>query len=224
MRMRVVHVLLLLVESCMCLFSCSCRGPAAVPRAQPPRLDGIPKAVYKANGASKWIVVAAQTTAVATRRDLVAPYIVVGSIAASFGTAKLKRMINQQRPEGAPFSDPGMPSSPALVATFAAAAWAAHLRNLAVGLGLAAIAGTVSLLRVVTGYHTWAQIGVGAALGTASACAWMAIGAQILSTAIIATRHQYAALYGVYLGGSALFIGRKMSKWSSWSESSGGGD
>ncbi|EOD20299.1 hypothetical protein EMIHUDRAFT_242187 [Emiliania huxleyi CCMP1516] len=74
-----------------------------------------PEIVYAANAATKWLVVAAQTSAVALRRDLVSPYIVVGAIGASFATQRLKRAINQARPAGAPFTDPGMPSSHALI-------------------------------------------------------------------------------------------------------------
>ena len=126
-------------------------------------------ALDTANGLTKWLVVAAQTTAVVTRRDFASPYIVVGSIGASFGAHALKRLINQQRPDGAPFIDPGMPSSHALVATFAASAWAVHLQRAGASVALLASAAVVSGLRVVTGCHTWAQVIVGIAVGAAGA-------------------------------------------------------
>jgi membrane-associated phospholipid phosphatase len=171
-------------------------------------------ALDTANGLTKWLVVAAQTTAVVTRRDFASPYIVVGSIGASFGAHALKRLINQQRPDGAPFIDPGMPSSHALVATFAASAWAVHLQRAGASVALLASAAVVSGLRVVTGCHTWAQVIVGIAVGAAGALAWMGLGvASGLTPPGAASTAALAIMYSVYLGGSALFVVRKMDKW-----------
>ena len=130
--------------------------------------SSVPQAVFAANAATKWVVTFAQTGAVVARRDLVAPYIVVGSIGAAFAAKAAKKVINQQRPDGAPFTDPGMPSSHALVATFAAVAWALTAPCAWTPWASALLAGaaTVSVLRVVTGYHTWPQVLVGAGLGT----------------------------------------------------------
>ena len=89
------------------------RSPAPVAGSStPPRR--VPAVVFVANAASKWLVVLAQTTAVVAFRDVTSPFIVVGSIAAAFATAGLKRLINQQRPAGSPFSDPGMPAGIAI--------------------------------------------------------------------------------------------------------------
>mmetsp|Transcript_27343 Transcript_27343/g.89289 ORF Transcript_27343/g.89289 Transcript_27343/m.89289 type:complete len:237 (-) Transcript_27343:28-738(-) len=170
-----------------------------------------PEIVYAANAATKWLVVAAQTSAVALRRDLVSPYIVVGAIGASFATQRLKRAINQARPAGAPFTDPGMPSSHALVASFAAAAWASHLRSAGATAVLAAAAAATSLLRVVTGYHTWAQILVGGVLGSAAGGGWLALGGWLRGR--LPARLLAVAVWSAYAGGSALFIGVKMARW-----------
>lgn len=178
----------------------------------PPPPPGVPRVVRQANAATKWVVTAAQTGAVIGRRDLVAPYIVVGSIGAAFATKALKVAINQQRPPGAPFTDPGMPSSHALVATFAAAAWALTLRQPAGQALLMLSAAVVSVLRVATGYHTWAQIGVGAGLGAASAALWMHLGRQWMQLGL-SPRAAYMAVYAAYLGGSVLFVGKKMREW-----------
>ena len=144
------------------------------------------------------------------RRDLASPYIIIGSIVSAFGTAALKKLIAQERPAGSPFTDPGMPSSHAVVSTFAGVAWTLHLRNAFASFWLLAAAATVSGLRVVCGYHTVAQSLVGVALGALSACGWMACFPWLLSAPQTATR----AVYAGYVGGSALFIQRKMSAWA----------
>ena len=167
--------------------------------------------MFALNAATKWLVVAAQTTAVVMRRDLVSPYIVIGSIVASFGTAALKRLIGQQRPPGSPFTDPGMPSSHALVGTFAAVGWAVHLRAPLATVWLLLSAVVIAVLRVAVGYHTWAQVIVGGTLGATAACGWMAVGARVAP--LIPRPIALTAVYAVYLLGSALFIGRKMAKW-----------
>ena len=138
------------------------------------------------------------------------PYIIIGSIASAFGTATLKKLIAQERPAGSPFTDPGMPSSHAVVSTFAGVAWALHLRNAVVTCWLLAAAATVSGLRVICGYHTVAQSVVGVVLGALSAFCWMAGFPLLLASPQTATR----AVYAGYVGGSALFIQRKMSSWA----------
>ena len=179
---------------------------------QLPPVSPLQKAVNTANGLTKWAVVAAQTTAVVTRRDFASPYIVVGSIGASFAAHKLKKVINQQRPDGSPFIDPGMPSSHALVATFAAVAWMIQFQSLRASLALGVAAATVSLLRVATGCHTWAQILVGSGLGTLGGTCWMALGASLTPVGA-APRSMLAAMYATYVGGSVAFVVRKMDKW-----------
>lgn len=174
--------------------------------------DQIPSFLYKLNSASKWWVVFAQTAAVVMTRDLIAPFIVVGSICSAFGTALLKKLINQQRPDGAPFTDPGMPSSHALVSSFAAVAWACYMQSLWARVLLVSAAAYVSVLRVVCGYHDAAQVLVGVGIGGVSACGWMALGRAMLARAdhgLLA-----AVVWTSYVGGSALFIGKKMASWA----------
>ena len=175
----------------------------------------VPPAVLAANAATKWVVTFMQTGAVLARRDLVAPYIVVGSIGAAFATKALKKAINQQRPDGAPFTDPGMPSSHALVATFAAVAWALTARCATIWApALLVGAATVSVLRVATGYHSWPQVTVGASLGAAGAAAWMALGAALMARGVLGPRAAYGSVYAAYLGGSFFFVTLKMREWS----------
>ena len=84
----------------------------------------------------------------------------------------LRRLIKQGRPAGSIFTDPGMPSSHALVATFMASAWASQLGP-GRAAALLASAAVVSVLRVLCGHHSWAQILVGAAMGLGMSRAWM---------------------------------------------------
>jgi len=65
--------------------------------------------------------------------------------------------------------------------------------------------------QVVCGYHTWAQVTVGMALGAAMARGWMAVGALI--DAHVPARAAFVAVWLLYLSGSALFIRRKMRSW-----------
>lgn len=115
--------------------------------------DAITAAVRRLNSSTKWLVTIAQTGAVWWRRDFVAPFLVLGAILSAFGTGTLKELINESRPAGAPFADPGMPSSHALVSTFAAVGWALHLRSTPASALLLSGAVLVSVLRV-SGGHT----------------------------------------------------------------------
>ena len=108
----------------------------------------VPAAVQKLNSSTKWLVTIAQTGAVWSRRDFVSPFLVLGAIISAFTTGTLKELINESRPDGAPFTDPGMPSSHALVSSFAAVGWALHLRSTVASALLLAAALLVSVLRV----------------------------------------------------------------------------
>jgi len=171
----------------------------------------ITTAVRKLNSSTKWLVTIAQTGAVWSRRDFVSPFLVLGAILSAFATGTLKELINESRPDGAPFADPGMPSSHALVSTFAAAGWALHLRSTVASALLLSGALSVSVLRVVCGYHTWAQVTVGTVLGAAMARGWMSLGAVI--NAHVPARAAFIAVWLLYLCGSAVFIRRKMRSW-----------
>jgi len=161
-----------------------------------------------ANDSTKWLVVAAQTLAIAVRRDFIAPFIVIGSIMSAFAAHALKRVVNQQRPSGSELVDPGMPSSHALVSCFAAAAWAAHLGwARPVSALLLASAAVVCALRVACGMHSVAQVLVGGLLGAGSACAWIRAAPRPASPAAT------ARCYALYFVGSVVFIQKKMSRW-----------
>ena len=114
--------------------------------------DAVPAAVQKLNSSTKWLVTIAQTGAVWSRRDFVSPFLVLGAIISAFTTGTLKELINESRPDGAPFTDPGMPSSHALVSSFAAVGWALHLRSTVASALLLAAALLVSVLRVRSRY------------------------------------------------------------------------
>ena len=182
---------------------------------------------HKLNSSTKWLVTLAHTLAVWSRPSVyLGPYIVVGSIASVYFTDVLKKIINQSRPIGAPIMDPGMPSSHALVSFFSATAWVGVFAPSAAA---AAAAGTycslasvgqalvltfasiVAGLRVVCGYHSLAQIFVGAGLGSFLGYLWHQLG-QILffRNPSLTLRLAWIA----YLSGSALFIGKKMTKWT----------
>ncbi|CAE8736152.1 unnamed protein product, partial [Polarella glacialis] len=139
------------------------------------------------------------------------PYISIGAILAAFLTMLIKRLINQQRPPGALSLDPGMPSSHALVSTFMSTAWAVHCWSALVTVPLLAAAATISVLRVACGYHTWAQIGVGALLGGAMAVGWMTLGRAVLAVGSAggSGTATTVAIYSTYLLGSAFFLAKQ---------------
>lgn len=117
--------------------------------------DAITTAVRRLNSSTKWLVTIAQTGAVWSRRDFVSPFLVLGAILSAFATGTLKELINESRPSGAPFADPGMPSSHALVSTFAAVGWALHLRSTVASALLLSAAVSVSVLRVSGGHSLY---------------------------------------------------------------------
>mmetsp|Transcript_18983 Transcript_18983/g.40026 ORF Transcript_18983/g.40026 Transcript_18983/m.40026 type:complete len:260 (+) Transcript_18983:118-897(+) len=177
----------------------------------------VPKLLRTLNSSTKWIVALGNAIGVWSRpRSYSGPFIVVGAILSVYLTEVLKKIINQSRPEGAPgmLSDPGMPSSHSLVSFFAAVGWVASLAAHDGILGKVAIlvaAATVAVLRVVCQYHTWAQISVGAVLGSALGQAWWYVGEVLhLSNPQLLL---YGA-WGAYLSGSALFITTNMRKWA----------
>ena len=198
------------------------------------------RVLFKLNSSTKWIVLVAHSVAVWTRRDFIAPFIVVGSICSVALAEILKKTINQARPNGAALLDPGMPSSHALVSCFSAAAWSLYLLSgagstLASGVSAAAGsgsavhalsqasrttvaallltgAGIISALRVACGYHTLAQVTVGAGVGVVTAVGWHALGATILQTVDLQTAT--ALTWAAYLVFSGVFIRQRiLRKW-----------
>lgn len=177
--------------------------------ALPPRR--LPKIIYFLNAGTKWVVSLAVTVGVFWNpRRFQGPYIVVGSIAATYLAAYLKKIFDQGRPEGAPFTDPGMPSSHALVSFFVAMAWHHALGSGAGRPWLLASALLVSILRVICGYHTVPQIAVGGTLGTLLGHAWMSLG-FVLETHN--GKGTFTFAWSAYLIGSAFYIHKNLRRW-----------
>lgn len=166
--------------------------------------------IRKLDSSTKWLVTLAQTTAILVRRDVVGPYLTVGAILASLLTSIIKKVINQRRPAGAPFTDPGMPSSHALVSSFVASAWAIQLKSQCFTVVLLAAAAVISVLRVLCGHHSWAQILVGLMMGPIMAAAWMGLGARVVLQH--PSPYVVAAVYFCYLAGSVLFVSRQLRR------------
>jgi membrane-associated phospholipid phosphatase len=167
----------------------------------------VPKVFYIINAASKWLVSIAVTAGVLWNpKSFRGPFIAVGSIGATVLASKLKRLVNQGRPEGAPFTDPGMPSSHALISFFVACSWGQQIgEHRAMGAAL-----VVSALRVVCGYHTTPQIAVGGLLGALLGYAWMNLGA------LLEARYTEAILIAswvAYMFGSVIYIRKEVVRW-----------
>ena len=108
-----------------------------------------------------------------------------------------------------------MPSSHALVSFFLSSAWFTTLapqfpESSVLPVSLYTSASLVSLLRVICGYHTWAQIGVGAVVGLVLGILW---GTASVTAHTAAPRMTTALAWLAYLMGSAVFILKKMRSW-----------
>merc|ERR1711956_96749 len=171
-----------------------------------------PAFLRRLDNKSKWLVTFAQTGAIIARRqvDLAGPLIVIGAIGATVLASGMKRAVNQKRPAGSPFSDPGMPSSHALTSMFLATAWAVHVGFNALTAVILCAAVGVGALRVLCGHHTPAQVLVGGVLGCVMSCCWMQYGAKylILSSSFTSV----AGIYGFYLVCSIMFVKLQLSK------------
>lgn len=175
----------------------------------------VPSIVRKLNSNTKWLVTIGNTIGVWSRKSFQGPFIIAGAIASVYLTDVL---INQSRPDTSVLVDPGMPSSHSLVSFFLAVGWIGAISESGLSgnaevigkICLAVCAATVAVLRVVCGYHTWAQIGVGAALGSVMGQAWVALG-HALNLQYPKTLHNIS--WTLYLAGSALFIKTNISKW-----------
>jgi hypothetical protein len=171
--------------------------------------------VYKMNASTKWLVTIANSVAVWARpSNFQGPFIVLGSILAVYFTVALKKLINQGRPDGSPFADPGMPSSHSLVSFFSVACWVsvlpASLKSLEVSLLLWASASAVALLRVICGYHSYAQIGVGATLGSFLGWAWITGGTAMN---VANPRLTFMVSWITYLIGATVYISKDIPRW-----------
>eukprot|EP00957_Ditylum_brightwellii_P208580 15358113-Ditylum_brightwellii.AAC.1 len=106
-----------------------------------------------------------------------------------------------------------MPSSHSLVSFFAAVSWMSTVGTHAGNVGRALLLGsamTVAALRVACGYHTFAQITVGAIIGSVLGKGWSVLGSALHVSNPNAT---FVFAWTAYLFGSALFISKKMKSW-----------
>jgi len=172
----------------------------------------IPKLVYRLNASTKWWVTIANTLGIWTRvHSYKGPFIVVGAILSVYLTEALKQIIRHDRPDGAPFTDPGMPSSHALVSTFMAAAWTRMVYTTPISVAsIWVAAGSVALLRVICGYHSWDQIMVGSALGSTLGYAWAKCGAALYP---LHPQIMLRTSWCFYAAGSAFFVAKNMKDW-----------
>ena len=67
----------------------------------------------------------------------------------------------------------------------------------------------VALLRLICGYHSWAQIS-GAGLGTLLGVVWTSLGGHLYR---LAPQVTFTILWVLYLSGAALFISTHMRDW-----------
>mmetsp|Transcript_1933 Transcript_1933/g.2965 ORF Transcript_1933/g.2965 Transcript_1933/m.2965 type:complete len:256 (-) Transcript_1933:366-1133(-) len=173
----------------------------------------LPLIIYRLNSSTKWLVTLANTLGIWCRLPhFEGPYIVVGAILTVYFTNYLKYVLNHDRPEGAPFADPGMPSSHSLVSFFMAAAWGSMVISRgSLGIPLVWMGATsVALLRVICGYHSWDQIGAGAVLGSVMGLSWAKLGTIIHK---VNPKIAIKASWGLYIVGSLLFIFKNMRAW-----------
>jgi len=91
----------------------------------------------------------------------------IGALGISILVKTLKMIINESRPTDKKKSSSGMPSSHATVLCFLSAylaldIWNANSLAPFASIGLLLMTAAGSIVRVVVGYHTWAQVAVGA--------------------------------------------------------------
>ncbi|CAB9509916.1 PAP2 superfamily [Seminavis robusta] len=172
----------------------------------------IPAWTYRLNASTKWLVTLAAVLGIWTRvPHYQGPFIVVGSIASVYFTVVLKQIINHDRPTGSLLTDPGMPSSHSLVTFFMAAAWVSKsILSLQGSIAVLMGASMVALLRVICGYHSWGQIGVGAVLGSSMGVAWAKLGVALYNSFPVIT---VRASWAFYIMGSAFYIVKDMRDW-----------
>eukprot|EP00913_Durusdinium_trenchii_P031781 g29765.t1 len=90
-----------------------------------------------------------------------------------------------------------------------AVAWALQLQSKLASISLLCASALVSVLRVVCGHHTWAQVVVGAVMGSAMAVAWMLLGTEMIRRpSHLAT----LVVYTLYLCGSVVFLAKGIKK------------
>ena len=128
-------------------------------------------------------IMVAFATLLLSRRDLATASLLAGQLLNEVFNYALKTAIEEPRPDGAPAHAPahGMPSNHAQFMGFWAAAlalWAARrwsssaVERALVVVGAIALAVAVCVSRLYLGYHTRAQVVVGAAVGALAGAGW----------------------------------------------------
>mmetsp|Transcript_15948 Transcript_15948/g.65396 ORF Transcript_15948/g.65396 Transcript_15948/m.65396 type:complete len:243 (-) Transcript_15948:4237-4965(-) len=125
----------------------------------------------------KTVTLAAACTSIAVKRDASMIVYFIGALGISILVKTLKMIINESRPTDKKKSSSGMPSSHATVLCFLSAylaldIWNANSLAPFASIGLLLMTAAGSIVRVVVGYHTWAQVAVGAALGSLGGVGW----------------------------------------------------
>lgn len=184
------------------------------------RREKFQKVLFYLNSSTKWLITVGNTVLVWIRPyDFRGPYILVGSLVAVYFTDFLKKVFNQERPEGSYLADPGMPSSHALVSFFLAVTWSKVFHGTAAGGGgavfldgnfLLSLATIISLLRVICGYHSILQIAVGGIIGSILGNVWLWSG-EIIN--LSKPRLTWSLSWSAYLVGSIFYIFHRMHKW-----------
>ncbi|CAJ1932746.1 unnamed protein product [Cylindrotheca closterium] len=172
------------------------------------------------NASSKWLLASANLYGVIRYRDPGA-FLCTGCIVACFVAEHvLKPLWNQARPLGAKLADPGMPSSHSLGSFFVAIGWAHLLRDLEGNMEdplllFLGISSLVASLRIICGYHTVAQVVVGALLGLFLGHGWIDWIWNRLNVKTFLYTHATVRwiIWSAYISGSLLFICKIMSKW-----------
>jgi membrane-associated phospholipid phosphatase len=117
------------------------------------------------------------------RRDALAISVLTGAIGNAILSKVLKRIIKERRPDGAPVSDPGMPSSHAMSLFFfasylsaAAIVWlpdsVSIVARATACMFLGVFAVNSATWRVEAGLHTSAQVLVGSVIGSIDGLLW----------------------------------------------------
>lgn len=151
-------------------------APTAV-RQEDEQKNNVHPFVMWLNKSTKWVVSIGTVAAIFLEpTSMYGPYIGVGGILSVYLTDVLKQLIHQGRPNGAPFADPGMPSTHSFVTFFLAASWRLVYPSATVDVTLFLLAFCITALRVVCGYHTLAQVGVGAVTGCITGHLWTCLG------------------------------------------------
>ena len=74
------------------------------------------------------------------------------------------------------------------------------------------LAAFLTWLRVYAGYHTVAQVAVGAVAGAAAGAGWLVLGRSVALPALRAAGAE-GVLYGVTIAASAVFVKKFVSRW-----------